>query len=112
MAMAVGLSVPAGSRPVGWGSAWGCERWGQHGKWMTVGAEPFPRAPSGPALASLAFSRPLTQDCGLPSPLMLLPICTSTSSRLKMRLDHGLIQGRGGGRDPQKTRVLNFYSPL
>lgn len=79
MAMTMGLSVLAGSGSVGWGSAWGCEKWGQHGKWMTIGAEPSPRAPSGPALASLAFSRPLTQDCGLPSLLIPLPICTSST---------------------------------
>lgn len=54
MAMAVGLSVPAGSGPIGWESAWGCERRGQHGKWMTVPESPV--ALLWPLLPSLGLS--------------------------------------------------------
>lgn len=61
--------------------SWGYKRWGQHGRWTTVGAEPSCRTPGGVlALAPLTFSSPLPRTVAHTPPLTLLPICICSSS--------------------------------
>lgn len=101
LALAEEPSTQAGSGPSAGGSAWGCKRWGQAGRWTTVGTEPSPRASCGPALApKLSLDLSLRTVAHPPRPLASLPICIPSSPRLKRRVDLGLIWGVGMGGDP------------
>lgn len=73
--------------PLAGESAWGCKKRGQHGRWGLC-----PPSELLMALALLAFSRPLTQDCGPSSPSDPTPHQYILWFKIKEEADHSLIR--------------------